>query len=76
MSREIQIKGGAGPQETAAIMAAVQHLIEEEAASQAMVPPRNIANAWVRSGQRRVVKPARQTETGLSTREITGGLVS
>ena len=75
MSREIQIRGGAGPQETAAIMAAIHHLIEEEAASQAMITPRNVATAWVRSGQRRAVKPVRQTKTGLSTQEITDGQI-
>lgn len=75
MNSEIQIRGGVGPQEAAAIMAAIQHLIEEEAASQAMLTPRNIPSAWVRSSQRRVVKPAHHTRTSLSPHGITDGQI-
>jgi len=75
MSNEIQIRGGVGPQEAAAIMAAIQHLIEEETASQAMSTPRNTASAWVRSSQRRVVKPVRHTRTSLSPHGITDGQI-
>lgn len=72
---EIRIRGGVGPQETAAIMASLQQLIDEEAASQAMMTPRNIASAWVRSGQRRIVKPARSATTYLSAFGLKDGQV-
>ena len=75
MISEIQIRGGVGPQEAAAIMAAIQHLIEEEAASQAMLTPRNIPSSWVRSSQRRVVKPVRHTRTSLSPHGIIDGQI-
>ena len=75
MSREIQIVGGVGPIEAAAIMAAIQQLLDEEAAAQAMLTPRNIPTAWIRSGQRRTVKPARHTTTGLSSHGITDGQI-
>lgn len=76
MSSEIQILGGVGPIEAAAIMAAIQQLLDEEAASQAMITPRNIPTTWVRSGQRRIVKPSRQTVTSLSVHGITDGQIS
>jgi len=76
MSSEIRIRGGVGPQEAAAIMAAIQQLIDEEAASQAMIAPRNLPTAWVRSGQRRVVKHARQVTTTLSPHGIADGQIS
>ena len=75
MSSEIRIRGGIGPSEAAAIMAAIQQLLEDEAASQAMITPRNFPTAWVRSGQRRVIKPARHTATGLSTHAISDGQI-
>jgi hypothetical protein len=76
MSSTIRIRGGVGPQEAAAIMAAIQQLIDEEAASQAMTAPRNLPTAWVRSSQRRVVKPARQVTTSLSSHGIADGQIS
>ena len=75
MSSEIQIVGGAGPAETAAIMAAIQQLLDEEAASQAMLTPRNLPTAWVRSGLGRIVKPARHTTTSLSTHGVSDGQI-
>ncbi len=73
MSSEIRIRGGIGPSETAAIMAAIHQLIEEELASRAMMTPRNIPTAWVRSGQRRVVRSPRHTTTELSIYGVTDG---
>lgn len=75
MNSEIRVRGGVGPQEAAAIMAAIQLLLEEEAASQAMIAPRNVPTAWVRSSQRRIVKPARYTSTSLSPHGIADGQI-
>lgn len=43
----VEISGGAGPHETAAIMAVVSHLASEEAAAAASPPRRPRQHAWV-----------------------------
>jgi hypothetical protein len=57
MSPEIEITGGAGPMETAAILAAVARLVEEEAAALAAPPERPGRGLWVLSGRPRPVQP-------------------
>jgi hypothetical protein len=70
MIEQFRIRGGAGPVETAAILAAIQQLIVEEAASQAMLEPRNVPPAWVRAGRAPTTTPPRMTGTVLSTLAI------
>ena len=48
--RSISITGGAGPMEAAAIVAVVQHVLEQEAAVRATPPARRVPPAWVRVG--------------------------
>jgi hypothetical protein len=48
---EIQIVGGAGPRETAAIMAALARLAEEQAWAAAFPAPRPEQGPWVLSGR-------------------------
>ena len=43
----LHITGGAGPHETAAIMAVVSHIASEEAAAAATPPQRPRQSAWV-----------------------------
>jgi hypothetical protein len=45
----LTITGGAGPMEAAAIAAAVQYVLEQEAAARAMPPARSVPAAWVRA---------------------------
>lgn len=49
----IQIKGGAGPFEAAAIAAVISHVLEVEKVAQASRPPNNRPSAWVRAGRPR-----------------------
>jgi len=56
MTPEIEVVGGAGPMETAAILAAVARLVEEEAAAQAVPPERPGRGLWVLSGRPRPVQ--------------------
>ena len=51
MSAEMEIKGGAGPLETAAILAALARLFEEEAWAAAFPAPPPRPGAWVLSGR-------------------------
>ena len=48
-SSGIQIKGGAGPYETAAILAVITHVLEEEEGARASRPASRVAPAWVRA---------------------------
>lgn len=50
MNPEIEIRGGAGPYEAAAVTAAILRVLEEEAAVRARRPARDVPPAWVRSG--------------------------
>lgn len=52
MSRPLHIRGGAGPYETAAVVAAIHRLLAEEAAERATPPAPSQPPAWVRSGFR------------------------
>ena len=51
MTPEIEIVGGAGPRETAAIVAALARLAEEQAWAAAFPAPRPEQGAWVLSGR-------------------------
>ena len=52
MSKDrIQIRGGAGPYEAAAIAGVIQRVIEEQSATRSMLPRRNEPSAWVRAGR-------------------------
>lgn len=63
MSDGLQITGGAGPQETAAIMAVVAHLNEEDAAAQAMPSQRPRQSAWVLAWRPRPAAPPLPSHT-------------
>lgn len=56
MSPEIEITGGAGPMETAAILAAVARLVEEEMEALALPPQRPGRGLWVLSSRPRPVQ--------------------
>jgi hypothetical protein len=45
----LTITGGAGPMEAAAITAAVQYVLEQEATARAKPPGRSVPGAWVRA---------------------------
>jgi len=47
---EIQIRGGAGPYEAAALAAVIVRVLEEEDVLRARRPARDVPPAWVRSG--------------------------
>jgi hypothetical protein len=49
--RPIQIKGGAGPYEAAAIVAVIQRVVDEQTAARVIRPRGNEPNAWVRAGR-------------------------
>jgi len=51
MNIEFEIVGGAGPRETAAIMAALVRLSEEQAWAAAFPDPRPEQGSWVLSGR-------------------------
>lgn len=51
MSLEFEIVGGAGPMETAAIMAALLRLAEEQAWGASFPDPRPLPGSWVLSGR-------------------------
>ena len=51
MNVEFEIVGGAGPRETAAIMAALLRLAEEEAWAASFPDPRPEQGSWVLSGR-------------------------
>lgn len=55
MSKEIQIQGGAGPEEAAVLAAVVERLLIDEAAAMATpaTPPRQ--SAWVQSWRPREI---------------------
>jgi hypothetical protein len=48
VTERLSIKGGAGPMEAAAIIAAVMHLLDSESAERAQPPVPSSAPAWVR----------------------------
>lgn len=48
-SSGVQIKGGAGTYEAAAILAVINHVLEEEEGMRAVRPASRVAPAWVRS---------------------------
>ena len=52
-----EVIGGAGPMETAAILAAVARLVEEQLVAAAVPPERPAPGLWVRSGRPRPVQP-------------------
>ena len=47
----IQIKGGAGPYEAAAVVAVIQRVVDEQVAAQVIRPNPNEPTAWVRAGR-------------------------
>ena len=51
MNLEFEIIGGAGPRETAAIMAALVRLAEEQAWAASFPEARPVQGAWVLSGR-------------------------
>lgn len=53
MDEPVQIAGGAGPLEAAAIIAVLSHVLEVEEVAQAMRPPSNRLPAWVRAARPR-----------------------
>lgn len=53
MSDEIQITGGAGPAEAAAIVAVITHVLEVERVARASRPPANHQPAWMRAARPR-----------------------
>ncbi len=55
MTMRFEVVGGAGPQETAAIMAALARVLEEQAAAEAAPPMRPTQGRWVLSGRPRAV---------------------
>jgi len=69
-SRSIQIRGGAGPHEAAAIAVVVGHVLAHEQAGTSQSPPRSRLNAWVISARRPPLRRPRQPATRL-TREVT-----
>lgn len=48
-SSGIQIKGGAGPYETAAILAVITNVLEEEEGMRASRPASRVVPAWMRA---------------------------
>lgn len=56
MEAEIDILGGAGPLEAAAIVAVVQQVLFEEEVAAALPSTANLESAWVLSGRREVPK--------------------
>jgi len=52
----LEVTGGAGPMETAAILAAVSRLVEEQLAAAAVPPERPSQSHWVLSGRPRPVQ--------------------
>jgi len=52
----VEVTGGAGPMETAAILAAVARLVEEQLAAAAIPPERPDQTRWVLSGRPRPVQ--------------------
>jgi hypothetical protein len=51
MSDRVEIEGGAGPYETAAIAAAVRIMLEEEAADSGQPPPAFVPGPWILAGR-------------------------
>lgn len=51
MSDQIDIVGGAGPFEAAAVVAVVRHVLAEEEAARRRRPATNLPPAWVRAMQ-------------------------
>ena len=60
---QFEIVGGAGPQETAAIMAVVAHLTAEEAAARATPSQRPRQSAWVLAWRPRPSAPPMPSHT-------------
>ncbi len=50
---EFQVRGGAGPAETAAVLAAIMQVMAEQAASMAQPPRRPEQGSWVVAGRPR-----------------------
>jgi hypothetical protein len=48
-SSGVQIKGGAGRYEAAAVLAVITHVLEEEEGMRAVRPASRVAPAWVRA---------------------------
>lgn len=61
--RSPQIAGGAGPEETAAIMAVVAHLANEEAAARAVPSQRPKQSPWVLAWRPRPSAPPLPSHT-------------
>lgn len=58
-----QIAGGAGPEETAAIMAVISHLLAEDAAARATPSQRPRQSAWVLAWRPRPSMPPLPSHT-------------
>lgn len=58
-----EISGGAGPAETAAILAVIAHLTDDEAAAMAVPPARPRQSAWVLAWRPRPASPALPSHT-------------
>lgn len=63
--RPIEIRGGAGPYEAAAIVAVIQRVIDEQSAARSLPPRRNEPPAWVKAG--------RMVRAGEITTQVTPG---
>lgn len=63
---EIEITGGAGPYEAAAIIAAIHAVLTEEQTTRAIPEQPSVPSAWVMSGRPQVVVGPRSTFQGLS----------
>jgi len=51
MNHRIQIRGGAGTYEAAAVVAVIQRVIHEQSATRSMLPKRDEPPAWVKAGR-------------------------
>lgn len=49
MNEPIEIRGGAGPFEAAAVVAVVNHVLESEKAARSRRPPSHLPPAWMRA---------------------------
>lgn len=64
--RRIEIIGGAGPYEAAAILAAIDAALTEELTARAIPTDRSVPGAWTMSGRPQVVVGPPTTFQGLS----------
>lgn len=63
MTDDITITGGAGPQETAAILAAVARVLQDEAAARANPPAPPRQSSWVMAWRPREVHAPMPSQT-------------